>query len=188
MRPYPVAPALSEGLIADNLQTVDNIRLWDHGPLLNVYRQIQQIRPYYDFQDADVDRYTVDGEYRQVMLAAREVAQEKLEDDAQRWINTRLRFTHGFGVAMSPVTDFTPRGPPGVLRQGHPQRRRHQGAGLGGRRTGHPYREPPDLLRREDDRLRDRQYGDGRARLPGERRGAQEQQVRRQRRRAHWAP
>ena len=112
VRPYPVAPALSEGLIADNLQTVDNIRLWDHGPLLNVYRQIQQIRPYYDFQDADVDRYTVDGEYRQVMLAAREVAHEKLEDDAQRWINTRLRFTHGFGVAMSPVTDFTPEGRP----------------------------------------------------------------------------
>ena len=72
VRPYPVAPALSEGLIADNLQTVDNIRLWDHGPILNVYRQIQQIRPYYDFEDADVDRYTVDGEYRQVMLAARE--------------------------------------------------------------------------------------------------------------------
>ncbi len=112
VRPYPVDPALSEELIADNLQTVDNIRLWDHGPLLNVYRQIQQIRPYYDFEDADVDRYTVDGEYRQVMLAAREVAQEKLEDDAQTWINTRLRFTHGFGVAMSPVTDFTPEGRP----------------------------------------------------------------------------
>ena len=112
VRPYPVSPTLSEELIADNLQTVDNIRLWDHGPLLNVYRQIQQIRPYYDFQDADVDRYTVDGEYRQVMLAAREVAQEKLEDDAQTWVNTRLRFTHGFGVAMSPVTDFNPEGRP----------------------------------------------------------------------------
>ena len=106
VRPYPVDPALSEALIADNLQTVDNIRLWDHGPLLNVYRQIQQIRPYYDFEDADVDRYTVGGEYRQVMLAAREVAQEKLEDDAQTWVNTKLRFTHGFGVAMSPVTEF----------------------------------------------------------------------------------
>ena len=112
VRPYPVNPALSEELIGDNLQTIDNIRLWDHGPILNVYRQIQQIRPYYDFEDADVDRYTVDGEYRQVMLAAREVAQEKLEGDAQTWINTKLRFTHGFGVAMSPVTEFTPEGRP----------------------------------------------------------------------------
>ena len=112
VRPYPVNPALSAELIAENLQTVDNIRLWDHGPILDVYRQIQQIRLYYDFEDADVDRYTVDGEYRQVMLAAREVAHEKLEDDAQTWVNTKLRFTHGFGVAMSPVTEFTSEGRP----------------------------------------------------------------------------
>ena len=111
-RPYPVDLGLSAELIADNLLTVDNIRLWDHGPLSDVYRQIQLIRPYYDFNDSDVDRYTVGGTYRQVMLAAREVAHEKLDDAAQTWVNTKLRFTHGFGVAMSPVTEFTPEGRP----------------------------------------------------------------------------
>jgi uncharacterized membrane protein (UPF0182 family) len=108
--PYPVNSLPTADLVRQNQETIDNIRLWDHGPLARVYRQIQLIRPYYDFEDADVDRYTVDGEYRQVMLAAREVAHEKLE--AQTWINTRLRYTHGFGLAMSPVTEFTPEGRP----------------------------------------------------------------------------
>ena len=111
-QPYPAARGLTADLISQNLQTVDNIRLWDHGPLSDVYKQIQLIRPYYDFNDADVDRYVVDGEYRQVMLAAREVAHEKLDPDSQTWINEKLRYTHGFGMAMSPVTEFTPEGRP----------------------------------------------------------------------------
>ncbi len=110
--PYPVNSFPTADLVAQNQETIDNIRLWDHGPLARVYRQIQLIRPYYDFKDADVDRYFVGGEYRQVMLAAREVAHEKLDEDAQTWINTRLRYTHGFGFAMSPVTEFTPEGRP----------------------------------------------------------------------------
>ncbi len=109
---YPVNSFPTADLVRQNQETIDNIRLWDHGPLARVYRQIQLIRPYYDFEDADVDRYTVGGEYRQVMLAAREVAHEKLNAEAQTWINTRLRYTHGFGLAMSPVTEFTPEGRP----------------------------------------------------------------------------
>ena len=112
-QPYPVEPTLTAELLSQNLQTVDNIRLWDQGPLSSVYRQIQQIRPYYDFADADVDRYVVDGKYRQVMLAAREVDIEKLDDEEyQRWVNKKLRYTHGFGIAMSPVTEFTSEGRP----------------------------------------------------------------------------
>lgn len=111
-QPYPAEPSLTPELINANLETVENIRLWDRGPLSNVYKQLQIIRPYYDFEDADVDRYTVGGELRQVMVAAREVAHEKLQPEAQTWINTKLRYTHGFGVAMSPVTEFTPEGRP----------------------------------------------------------------------------
>ena len=109
---YPVEPSLSAQLISENLQTIDNIRLWDRGPLSNVYSFEQIIRPYYDFKEADVDRYVVDGEYRQVMLSAREVAPEKLEEASQTWINRKLVYTHGFGVAMSPVTEFTAKGRP----------------------------------------------------------------------------
>ena len=109
---YPAEPTVTADLVEANLETVSNIRLWDKRPLSDVYRQIQLIRPYYDFRDADVDRYIVDGKYRQVLLAAREVAPEKLEDESQTWINRKLIYTHGFGLAMSPVTEFTPDGRP----------------------------------------------------------------------------
>ena len=99
-------------MIEANLKTVENIRLWDYRPLTNVYKQIQLIRPYYDFKDADVDRYTIDGEYRQVLLAAREVAPEKLADETQTWVNRKLFYTHGIGIAMSPATEFTSEGRP----------------------------------------------------------------------------
>ena len=118
---YPVDSTLTPEMVSVNLQTVDNIRLWDHNPLSNVYRQIQLIRPYYDFKDADVDRYLVDDRYRQVMLAAREVAPDKLDPDAQTWVNRKLRYTHGFGVAMSPVTEFTSEGRPEFFAKDIPQ-------------------------------------------------------------------
>ena len=108
---YPaVSTEVTADLIRDNLQTINNIRLWDYRPLSSVYKQIQLIRPYYDFKDADVDRYYINGEYRQVLLSAREVAPEKLE--SQTWVNNKLVYTHGIGIAMSPVTEFTSEGRP----------------------------------------------------------------------------
>ena len=83
-----------------------------------MYKQIQLIRPYYDFKDADVDRYYINGEYRQVLLSAREVAPEKLE--SQTWVNNKLVYTHGIGIAMSPVTEFTSEGRPEFFAKGHP--------------------------------------------------------------------
>ena len=59
--------------IQENRSTIDNVRIWDHRPLSQTFRQLQQIRSYYTFSDVDVDRYWIDGDYRQVMLAAREV-------------------------------------------------------------------------------------------------------------------
>jgi uncharacterized membrane protein (UPF0182 family) len=100
--------------------TVANIRLWDPDPLLTTYNQIQSIRLYYDFVDVDVDRYTIDGRYRQVMLAARELSPEKLPAQAQTWVNRRLQFTHGYGVAMSPVNELTPEGLPTLFLQDVP--------------------------------------------------------------------
>ena len=109
---YQAEGEITPELIQENIPTVENIRLWDYKPLTNVYKQIQLIRPYYDFKDADVDRYYIDGEYRQVLLAAREVAPEKLKEEAQTWVNEKLFYTHGIGIAMSPATEFTPEGRP----------------------------------------------------------------------------
>ena len=109
---YSAETAVDTEVIQSNPQTINNIRLWDYRPLSDVYKQIQIIRPYYDFRDADVDRYEIDGEIRQVLLSAREVAPEKLDEATQNWTNTRLVYTHGMGIAMSPVTEFTGEGRP----------------------------------------------------------------------------
>ena len=110
----PVEVAPSEQDIAQNSATMNNIRLWDHRPLKDTYNQIQSIRLYYDFADVDVDRYQIDGSYRQVMLAARELSPERLPSEAQTWVNRRLQFTHGYGVALSPVNEVSKQGLPNL--------------------------------------------------------------------------
>jgi uncharacterized protein len=100
---FPAEDAVTASAVAANPLTINNIRLWDHRPLLETYNQIQSIRTYYEFGDVDVDRYVVNGQYRQVMLGARELVQSKLSSQAQTWVNQKLVFTHGFGVAMSAV-------------------------------------------------------------------------------------
>jgi len=95
--------------------TIQNIRIWDERPLLQTYRQIQSIRLYYDFNNVDVDRYLIDKEYRQIMLAARELAVNQLPLQAKTWVNRHLIYTHGYGVAASPVNEVTDEGLPQLL-------------------------------------------------------------------------
>jgi len=113
-RDIPVELAPSEQDIAQNSATMNNIRLWDYRPLKDTYNQIQSIRLYYDFVDIDVDRYQIDGSYRQVLLGARELSPEKLASQAQTWVNRRLQFTHGYGVAISPTNEVSERGLPNL--------------------------------------------------------------------------
>ncbi len=113
--PYPVEDAPTTTDIQRNADTINNIRLSDYRPLLQTYNQIQSIRTYYDFSDVDVDRYTINDKYRQVMLSMRELSTQKLTDKAQTWVNLHLVYTHGYGVAASPVNEFTPDGLPSLL-------------------------------------------------------------------------
>ncbi len=104
-----VEPLTAEALPASRT-VLQNVRLWDHRPLLQTYRQIQEIRLYYHFSDLDVDRYWIGDDYRQVMLGARELDQSRLQ--SVTWVNQHLQFTHGYGVVMNPVSEFTPEGLP----------------------------------------------------------------------------
>ena len=97
---------------ANNQATLKNIRLWDWRALQDTLRQIQEIRTYYDFPDIDIDRYTINGELREVMLAARELNVDKLPESSRNWINEKLIYTHGYGMTMNPVNGFTPEGLP----------------------------------------------------------------------------
>lgn len=96
--------------LLENVDVLSNIRLWDWRPLGQTYRQLQGLRPYYDFTDVDVDRYTIDGMQRQVMLGTRELDKSKLP--APSWVNRSLEFTHGYGIVMNPVNEVTPDGQP----------------------------------------------------------------------------
>ncbi|MBI4250520.1 UPF0182 family protein [Candidatus Uhrbacteria bacterium] len=96
--------------IVSNSATVKNVRLWDRAPLLSTFSQIQEIRTYYEFGSVDNDRYAIDGELRQIMLSPRELSPENLPN--KTWINERLTFTHGYGVAAGPVNQVTPEGLP----------------------------------------------------------------------------
>ena len=112
-RPFDYNPTLDLQTVGDNPETINNIRLWDHRPLRDTYTEKQAIRQYYNFVGVDVDRYRFpNGEYRQVMLAPRELFPENLEEQAQNWVNRKLSYTHGYGVTMSPVNRFTEEGLP----------------------------------------------------------------------------
>lgn len=109
---YPGEGAPSTAAINRNADTVADIRLWDYRPLLDTYEQLQSIRPYYNFRDVDIDRYTINGKYRQVMVSARELTQAQLPSQAQTWVNQKLVYTHGYGVSMSPVNEILADGSP----------------------------------------------------------------------------
>ncbi len=112
-RPFNARGTLGTRDIARNRATIDNIRLWDHRPLLATFGQLQEIRTYYSFANVDNDRYMIDGRYRQVMLSARELDSAKLP--SRIWINEHLTYTHGYGMVMGLVSESTPEGLPTLL-------------------------------------------------------------------------
>ena len=99
----------------NNRTTLDNVRLWDWSALRDTLHQIQSIRPYYDFPDVDVDRYQIGGQKRQMMLAVRELDVSKLPAQSRTWINEKLIYTHGYGMTMNPVNEFTAEGQPRLI-------------------------------------------------------------------------
>jgi len=109
---FPVSYDLTKGDIEDNDATIGNIRLWDWRPLKKTYDQLQLFRTYYDFYDVDIDRYQIDGMYRQVMVSAREMNTRDLPPQARTWVNEHLVYTHGYGVVMIPVDKVTREGLP----------------------------------------------------------------------------
>jgi uncharacterized membrane protein (UPF0182 family) len=101
---------LTPAALERNNLTIKNIRLWDHRPLLTTYGKLQEIRTYYKFRDVDVGRYTVNHEYRQIMLSARELSYRDLP--SKGWINEHLTYTHGYGLVAGPVNRISPEGLP----------------------------------------------------------------------------
>ncbi|MFW5888539.1 MAG: UPF0182 family protein [Patescibacteria group bacterium] len=98
--------------IEENEGTIDNIRLWDRGPLLDTFSQLQEIRTYYTFNSLDTERYRLNGEYQQLSLAPRELDDNNLPK--RNFINEKLTYTHGMGAAVTPINQVTSEGLPAL--------------------------------------------------------------------------
>ena len=109
-RPLSGEAHLTRADLERNAATIANVPLWNDRPLLDTFGQIQEIRTYYDFAAVDNDRYTINGQYRQIMLSARELNSRSLP--SRTWINEHLTFTHGYGLTLGPVNEVTPEGLP----------------------------------------------------------------------------
>ena len=109
-RPLSGESRLTRDDLERNSATIDNVPLWNDQQLRETFGQIQEIRTYYDFQAVDNDRYTIDGQYRQIMLSARELNSRSLP--SRTWINEHLTFTHGYGLTLGPVNEVTKEGLP----------------------------------------------------------------------------
>jgi uncharacterized membrane protein (UPF0182 family) len=119
-RQFPAETTVDATDPANNQATLTNIRLWDWHALQDTLRQMQEIRTYYDFPDIDIDRYSINGSMREVMLAARELDVDKLPESSRNWINDKLIYTHGYGLTMNTVNGFTPEGRPSLLLSNMP--------------------------------------------------------------------
>jgi uncharacterized membrane protein (UPF0182 family) len=119
VKTYPGSSDLTPGQVSDHQETIQNIRLWDWRPLLQTYRQTQEMRLYYQFYEVDVDRYHMKDGYHQVEISARELAPE-LPEQARTWVNECLQFTHGYGLVMNFVSKVAEGGFPQYIIENIP--------------------------------------------------------------------
>ena len=115
VKEFPVSETFNREIVKQNENLFRNIRLWDWRALDDVYKQFQEIRLYYEFSDVDIDRYTFGDMYRQVMTSARELELENLPAQSQTFINRRFKYTHGYGMTLTTVNEFTEQGLPNLL-------------------------------------------------------------------------
>ncbi|MFA9429899.1 UPF0182 family protein [Egicoccus sp. AB-alg2] len=113
LQPFDIANDLDEADVIENDVTLRNVRLWEPEVLETTYQQIQALRPYYQFNEVAIDRYEINGELRQVMLATRDLSELPPESDS--WQNRHLTYTHGFGVVASQVNTANAEGQPVFL-------------------------------------------------------------------------
>lgn len=98
---------------------LDNVRLWDWRAFHDTVSQLQPLRPY-SYLDSDVDRYTIDGQLRQVLISPRELDVRQLGDARNRWINPHFVYTHGYGIVLAEANRITSNGLPKLFVEDAP--------------------------------------------------------------------
>jgi len=112
---FDISDNPNSNVLKRNQDDITQLRILDWRPLKQTYKQLQEIRLYYDFADVDIGKYEIDGKTTQVMLSVRELDHKQLRDKAKTWINEHLVFTHGYGIVMSPVNKITNEGLPELI-------------------------------------------------------------------------
>jgi hypothetical protein len=123
---FPASQTFTPDMVRNNRNLFANIRLWDWRALDAVYKQFQEIRLYYEFVDVDIDRYRIKDEYRQVMVSAREMELTNLPPQSQTFVNKRFKYTHGYGITLTTVSEFTPEGLPNLLIKNIPPESKYE--------------------------------------------------------------
>ncbi len=124
-RRFPATGNFTREIAEANEHLLDDVRLWDYRALDEVYKQFQEIRLYYAFDDVDIDRYTIGERYVQVMASARELQADNLPAQSQTFVNRRFKYTHGYGLTLASVSEFTPDGRPHLLVKDIPPKSSH---------------------------------------------------------------
>lgn len=110
--PYKYQDGLTSADLADNQDTIRNIRLWDPAFTTDTYESLQSIKGYYAFNDVDADRYVLNGQKTQVLTSARELNPSGLPDNGRSWVNRHLQYTHGYGAVVAPANAASSDGNP----------------------------------------------------------------------------
>lgn len=116
--PYNWTGELDAEVLGQNMGTLSNVRLWNPASIQSNFKSDQQLRPYYEISDVDVDRYDVDGELRPVMIAARDLDVGGIDNPS--WEQTHLIYTNGWGAVAATANDKTAAGDPRLLASGIP--------------------------------------------------------------------
>ncbi|TDS87272.1 UPF0182 family protein [Nesterenkonia aurantiaca] len=116
---YDADASATPGALAEDAANTQNIRLLDPNLVSAAFGQFQQFRQYYSFPETlSFDRYEIDGERRDTVIAAREL---NVPTDAS-WVNRHLIYTHGYGLVAANANTVTPEGRPSFTLQGIPTR------------------------------------------------------------------
>jgi uncharacterized protein len=111
--PYDADTRLSAEQLRGDAEELPGTRLLDPTLVSPAFEQLQQVRGFYQVpQTLDVDRYGVNGQKRDMVVALRELNLNGLTAQQRNWSNDHTVYTHGFGVIAAYGNERTAEGEP----------------------------------------------------------------------------
>lgn len=116
---YPATTNATPGALRADAATTANIRIIDPALISDTFRQFEQVRQFYQFSEhLDVDRYSINGQTQDTVIALRELDQSG--QSSRGWYNDTIVYTHGFGVVAAYGNQRASNGLPVFLESGIP--------------------------------------------------------------------